>query len=202
MKSYTGKDLDDALAQASEDLNTEVKDLLYTSKEAKGLFGKKKVTVNIYDLSEVIEYAENYLLSITDALEIESIVKTKIEDDDTILMTIDSIHNPILIGKNGTTLQALTELVRTATSNQFHRRFKILVDVNGYKESKYKRLAKVARSLAFKVRKTKETYTFDEMPPDERKAIHNAVNGIKNVKSASIGEGAHRRVQLIYTDED
>ncbi|MCD8194728.1 MAG: protein jag [Coprobacillus sp.] len=202
MKNYTGKDLDDALSQASADLNVDVKDLLYTSKEAKGLFGKKKVTISVYDLSEVIEYAENYILDITDSLEIEASVKTKIEDDDTIMITIDSVHNPILIGKNGKTLQSLTELVRTATSNKFHRRFKILLDVNGYKENKYKRLAKTARNLAFKVRKTKETYTFDEMPPDERKAIHNAVNGIKNVKSASIGEGAHRRVQLIYTDED
>ncbi|MCD8209504.1 MAG: hypothetical protein LUC31_01650 [Coprobacillus sp.] len=202
MKTYSGKDVEEALALASEDQGVDAKHLIYITKEAKGLFGKKRVSVEVYDLSEVITYAENYVLDITDTLGIEASVKTIIDSEDIIRITIDSIHNPILIGNNGRTLTALTELTNVATSTKFRRRFRIILDVNGYKESKYHRLAKVARNLAFKVKKTHETYTFDVMPADERKVIHNAVNGIRNVKSASIGEGNHRRVQLIYVEED
>ncbi len=201
MKTYTGKTVEEALEEASEAEGLDAKHLIYIASETKGMFGKKKATVEVYDLSEVITYAENYILSITDTLGIEASVKTTI-DDETIKIVIDSIHNPILIGNNGRTLAALNELVNVATSTKFRRRFRIICDVNGYKDSKYHRLAKVARSLAFKVRKTKETYTFDVMPADERKVIHNAVNGIRNVRSESIGEGNHRRVQLIYTEED
>ncbi len=200
MTSYTGKTLEEALDSAASDLGLDVNDLLYISNESKGPLGRKKVTVDVYDLSEVIEYAENYILSVIDSFGIESSVKTVIRDD-IITITIDSIHNPILIGKNGKTLQALNELTNAVVSKQFRHHFRILLDVNGYKSGKYKRLEKVARSLAFKVRKTHETYTFDEMPSDERRVIHNAVNDIKGVKSVSTGEGAHRRVQLIYDPE-
>ena len=52
-------------------------------------------------------------------------------------ITLDSTHNPILIGKGGRTLQALGELVKLATSNHFHKRFRMFLDINGYKDIKY-----------------------------------------------------------------
>ncbi len=50
------------------------------------------------------------------------------------------------------------------------------------------------------MQKTKTTYTFDPMPADERRAIHNALNGWHNVKTESTGEGTHRQVQIIYVE--
>ena len=153
----------------------------------------------VYDLSDVIRFAEDYLLSVTDALEIESSVNTKL-DDQVIRITIDSTHNPILIGRNGKTLQALNELVKLAVSNHFHKRFRILLDINGYKDSKYSRLVRMARKFGHDVQRTKTTYTFDPMPADERRAIHNALNNMPNIRTESIGEGAQRQVQIIYVE--
>ena len=75
-----------------------------------------------------------------------------------------------------------------------------MLDVNGYKDNKYDRLARVARRYAHEVQKTKTTYTFDPMPADERRAIHNACNGMHNIKTESIGEGKARQVQIIYVE--
>ena len=199
MKSYVGKTIEEALNAASEDLNTPVEQLIYSaSGKTKGIFNKK-VVVDVYDLSDVIKFAEDYVLNSIDNLGIESTVNTKL-DDDIIRITIDSTHNPILIGKNGKTLQALNELTKLATSNHFHRRFRILLDVNGYKDNKYDRLSRVARRLAHEVQKTKTTYTFDPMPADERRAIHNACSNMRNIRTESIGEGTHRQVQIIYVE--
>ena len=199
MKSYAGKTVEEALNYAASDLNVPVENLIYiVSDKKKGLFSKK-VVVDIYDLPDVIQYAEDYLLGITDELGIESTVKTRL-DDDIIHITIDSTHNPILIGRGGRTLQAFTELTKLAVSNHFHRRFRILIDVNGYKDVKYVRLSKLTRRYAHEVAKSKETYVFEPMPADERRVIHNACTGIAHVKSESTGEGPHRRVQLIYVD--
>lgn len=199
MKSYVGKTIEEALAIASEDLNTPVDQLIYSaSGKTKGIFNKK-VVVDVYDLSDVIKFAEDYILNAIDNLGIESTVNTKL-DDEIIRITIDSTHNPILIGKNGKTLQALNELTKLATSNHFHRRFRILLDVNGYKDNKYDRLARVARRLAHEVQKTKATYTFEPMPADERRAIHNACSNMRNIRTESIGEGTHRQVQIIYVE--
>ena len=199
MKSYTGKTIEDALKVASEDTNTPVDELIYViTDKTKGIFNKKMV-VDVYDLSDVIRFAEDYVLSITDNLGIESTVNTKL-DDEVIRITIDSTHNPILIGKNGKTLQALNELTKLAVSNHFHKRFRVLLDVNGYKDNKYDRLARLARKCAHEVQKTKTTYSFDPMPADERRAIHNACSGMANIRTESTGEGTHRQVNIIYVE--
>ena len=199
MEIYTAKTVDEALTKASEELGVPMTELIYrdTGKTV-GLFSKK-VQVEVYDLSDVIRYAEDYLLNATDALGIESSVKSKL-DDDVIRITLDSTHNPVLIGKNGVTLQALNELVKLATNNYFHKRFRILLDINGYKDNKYSKLERLARKCAKDVQKTKTTYTFDPMPADERRAIHNALNGWRNIKTESIGEGSHRQVQIIFVE--
>ena len=199
MKSYTGKTVEEALASAAEDMGVAVEELIYSvSDKKKGIFNKKLI-VDVYDLSDIIQYAEDYILSVIDTLGIESSVNSRL-DEDIIRITIDSTHNPILIGKNGKTLQALNELVKLATSNKFHKRFRILLDINGYKDSKYDRLHKVARRCAHEVQKTKATYTFDPMPADERRAVHNACSGMPHIRTESTGEGTHRQVRIIYVE--
>ena len=199
MEIYTGKTIDEALTKASEKTGTPINDLIYRDTGKTIGILSKKVQVEVYEMLDVIRYAEDYLLNATDALGVESSVKSRM-DDEIIRITLDSTHNPILIGKNGVTLQALNELVKLATNNHFHKRFRILLDINGYKDSKYSKLERIARKTAKDVQRSKTTYTFDPMPADERRAIHNALNGWRNIKTESIGEGTHRQVQIIYVE--
>ena len=199
MKIYSAKTAEEALEQASLEAGVPAEELIYIiTDKKKGLFAKK-VVVEIYDLPDAIRFAEDYVLKVIDNLGIESSVKTRL-DDDIIRITIDSTHNPILIGKNGKTLQALNELVKIATSNHFHKRFRILLDVNGYKDSKYNRLYRLARKCAHEVQKSKTTYTFEPMPADERRTIHNACSGMEHIRTESSGEGTHRQVQILYVE--
>lgn len=199
MEKYTAKTVEEALEKASKETETPVNQLIYiVNDKTVGIF-TKKVVVEVYDFSDVVRYAEDYLLRVLDSLGIESSVNTKL-DDDVIRVTIDSTHNPILIGKGGKTLQALNELVKLATNNHFHKRFRIFLDINGYKDNKYYRLERLARKIARDVQKTKTTYTFDPMPSDERRAIHNALSGMKNIKTESKGEGKERQVQVFYVE--
>lgn len=199
MKVYQAKTVDEALAQAAAEMGVEVSQLIYSVEDKKVGFFNKKVLVDVYELSDIIEYAEKYILNVIDSFGIESTVKTRLEDD-IIHITIDSTHNPILIGNGGRTLQALNELTKIAVSNHFHHRFRILLDINGYKDKKYFKLAKMARRIAHEVQKTKTTYTFDAMPADERRAIHNACSGMEHIRTESSGEGSNRRVSIIYVD--
>ncbi len=201
MKTYQAKTVEEALETASKELGFPQEQLIYSVEDKKrGLFSKK-VVVNVFEMIDIIKYAEDYVLGITDSLGIESSVNTKLDDENNIIhITINSIHNPILIGKNGKTLQALNELVKTAVNSYFHHRFRILLDIGGYKDKKYDRLIRAARKFAFKVAKTKEEYTFEPMPADERRAIHNAVANIKHVRSESVGEGNKRQVKLVYVE--
>jgi spoIIIJ-associated protein len=195
MKQYTTKTLEEALAAAEKDLSTPIKDLSYQVIEEKiGLFSKK-VVVEVYEASDIIEFAQSYLVKAISLLGIE--VKTSASINDGIInITLDTTRNPILIGKNGKTLQALNELVRLATSSKFKRRYRILLDINDYKEGKYDKVMSIARRIARDVVKTKLDVTLDPMPADERRVVHNALSGMPNIKTESVGEG-HRRAICI-----
>lgn len=199
MKTYSGKTVEEAVALAIEELQIPENQLIYSVEEKKkGLFSKK-IVIDVYELSDVVRFAEDYILAVIDSFGIESSVRSKL-DDDIIHITIDSTHNPILIGKNGVTLQALNELTKLAVNNKFKRRFRILLDINGYKNKKYFSLEKQARRFAHEVQKSKETYTFAPMPADERRAIHQACSNMPHIKTESIGEGTHRQVQILYVE--
>lgn len=201
MKEFIGKTLEDALEKAVEETGTPKEELMYEIEEEKrGLFSKK-VIINVFDMSDVIQSAEDYVLAVIDALGIESTVSTKL-DGDFIRMTIDSTHNPILIGKNGRTLQAINELAKLTVNNKFKRRFRILLDINGYKDNKYDKLAWKARKIAKEVQNSHVSVTLDPMPADERRVVHNALNKMSNIRTESKGEGSHRQVQIIYIEKD
>ena len=199
MKTYTAKTVDEALELAAQEQGVAINELIYAvSDKKKGLFSKK-IVIEVYDLSDVVRFAEDYVLNVIDNLGIESSLHTVL-DNEIIRITIDSTHNPVLIGKNGRTLQALNELVKLAVSNHFKKRFRILLDINGYKDEKYARLKRLARRCAHEVQKTKPTYTFDPMPADERRVIHNALSGMPHIRTESIGEDTQRRLQIIYVE--
>lgn len=199
MKSFSNKTLDDALKEASLELGIEIDQLVYVVKEEKkGLFSKK-VCIDVYELSDVIDFIEQYLVNAIDALGIQATAKASLRDE-IIKVSLDSDHNSILIGKNGRTLQALNELVRLATSNRFKKRFRILLDINEYKDDKYAKIVSIARRVAFDVQKTKVTASLDAMPADERRVIHNALNGMPHIKTESVGEGRERQITIIYVE--
>lgn len=198
MKKYQAKTIDEALEMAAQELGILPSDVNFAvQEEKKGLF--KKVTIEVYELSDAIEFAEEYLKNVTAALGIQSETTTVLKDD-IIHISLNSDHNPILIGKNGKTLQALNELTRLAVSSKFKKRFRILLDINDYKDGKYSRVAFAARKAAKEVQKTKMDATLEPMPADERRVVHNALANFSHIKTESTGEGHHRAVVIKYVD--
>lgn len=192
---YIGETKEEALKNAAEDQGVSVEELVYD------VIGENEacVQIEVYEIVDIIEYAQNYLKEAIEALGIECRVSPSIKDD-IIHLKVDSSRNPILIGKNGKTLQSLNELTRIAVSNHFKHRYRILLDINGYKNDKYDRLCKMARRVAHEVQKTKTSVTLDPMPADERRVIHNTLTNMPNIKTESTGFGKQRQIQIIYVD--
>lgn len=199
MKEFTAKTAEDALKEASQELGVPAEQLVYkVTEEKKGLFSKK-VTIEVYTIDDAAKYGEEFLVNALSAMGIEATATSHI-DEGIIHVSLDSKRNPVLIGKNGRTLQALNELVRLAVSNHFRHRYRILLDVGGYKEDKYSRLAYLAKRTANQVLKSHIDVQLDPMTPDERRIIHNALNGMEHIKTDSNGEGTNRAVKISYVD--
>ncbi len=197
MKTYIAKTLEDVLAQAEKELKIPANDLSYKIVDEKtGIFSRKLV-VEVYEVSDAIAFAEAYLIKTISQMGIDVTAQTTLKDD-IINITLNSSRNPILIGKNGITLQALNELVRLATSSKFKKRFRILLDINDYKEAKYDKVIAIAKRIARDVTRTKVDVTLDPMPADERRMVHGALTGMPNIKTESVGEGHHRAICIRY----
>jgi len=201
MKHFTSKTVDDAIQAASKAVGIPAEQLIYkVIEEKKGLFGiGKEATIEIYDIEDAAVFAEEYIKTALGAMGVQVETTSNINEE-IIHLNIDSERNPILIGKNGRTLQALNELTRLAVSNKFRHRYRILLDVGGYKEDKYGRLQWVAKKTAREVAKTKIDVKLDPMTADERRIIHNTLNGMNHIKTESSGEGRERAVTIKYID--
>ena len=200
MKNYTAKTVQDAVALACEDLGILEENLVYTvTEEKKGLLSKK-ASIEVVELTDIIEFTESYIKDVIESLGVDEVkTKTSLEDD-IIHVEVDSNHNPILIGKNGVTLQALNEIVRLAVSGKFRHRFRILLDIGDYKDVKYSRGASLARRTAKEVQKSKIDVTLDPMPSDERRVVHNVLSEFSHIKTESSGEGHKRAVTIKYVE--
>lgn len=200
MKTFTAKTVEEAVELAAQELGIPADEVIFSvAEEKKALFGKK-ASINVYELTDAIEFAEKYVKDVVESLGIGDVkTKTSLEDD-IIRIEIDSDHNPILIGKNGVTLQALNEITRLAVSGKFRRRFRILLDIGDYKDGKYSRVASIARRAAKEVQKTKVDVTLDPMPSDERRVVHNALSNFQHIATESSGEGHRRAVTIKYVE--
>ena len=201
MKYFVGKSVEEALEKASEELNSPIEDITYeVVSETKSMLGlKKKVQIAAYTEAMVIEFVQNYLIDVIQALGLEVELSTKYEDG-FIRIKISTNHNSILIGKAGVILRAINLIVKQAVQNQFKKRIEISVDINGYKETRYKKVASMAKRLGKQVLKTKIDVKLDPLPADERKVIHQVISEIDHLKTESQGEGKNRFVTISYVD--
>lgn len=199
-KRYTEKTLEETLKSAARDKGVSVEELHYNVLEEKsGFLGVgRSVEIEAYCEKDVENFIVSYIQQYFDNAQLDG--QVDIENDNGFYrITVNTSNNAILIGKAGKTLQAFNRLVKAAASAEFKKRVGLLIDVNGYKEDRYEKITKMAIRVAKDVRRTKIDATLDPMPADERKAIHNALANMEDITTQSTGEGATRRLQILYS---
>ena len=202
MKTYTAKTLEEAIELVANEKGCSKEEVTYeVIKKKKTLLGfGNSVTIEAYvpqDIKDFIfDYLGNYFTELNQAVSIEIIT-----EDDAYKIILDAENNAIIIGKGGQTLRAITNVLKGAVNNTFKRRVNLYVDVNHYKEDRYRKVKRIATRVAKEVRKTHIDAALDPMPNDERKVIHQFLNEFKNIKTESEGDGAKRHIVIKYADE-
>ncbi len=200
MRTFTAKTIEEALELAVGELGVEsASELVYkVVEEKKGLF-KKVATIEVIEPIDEANYAVEYLTTVIKAFDINPTITAEIKEG-MIFIDVDSDHNSILIGKNGRTLQALTEITKLAAAVRFEKRVHLLVDINNYKEGRYRKVVSMAKNVAKEVQRTKVEAKLDPMPADERRRVHNALTKFSNIKTESVGNGHRRQIIIKYVD--
>ena len=197
MKIYEGKTVEDAVAYACADLGIAADDLNYeVIEEKKGLF-TKKVVIECYTTDMILTYMEDFVRNTLANMEFEVETVSYIQDD-RLYCNVNTNNNSILIGKNGVILRALNLIVKNAVNHEFKKRIEISIDINGYKESRYKKVMAMSKRLGKQVLRTKAPIKLDPMPADERKVMHQTIAEMGHLKTESKGEGKNRHITISY----
>jgi len=102
----------------------------------------------------------------------------------------------ILIGRRGQTLSSLQYMVRLLVGRRIDTWVPIVIDVEGYKQRRYKALESFAHEMAERVKSRGAPFTLEPMPPYERRIIHLCLADDAFVTTESIGQGDERKVVI------
>lgn len=145
------------------------------------------------ELFEQSEVAADYLEGLLDVLDSDGdIDELVVGDRPQVEIVGDGLEK--LIGQKGQTLEALQELARLAVYRKRGEHSRLMLDIGGYRDSRRKKLADVARKTAAKVAEKGEPVKLEPMGAFERKCVHDVINATDGVESESEGVEPHRRV--------
>ena len=100
----------------------------------------------------------------------------------------------LLIGRRGETLNAIQYLVNLAVNKHRNDHVRVVLDVEGYRESREQTLSALAHKMADKAVKSGRRVELEPMNPHERRIVHIALQNDKRVETTSHGEEPYRRV--------
>lgn len=192
---YNGKTYEDALETALKDLNLREQDAIINVLEEKNTLLKKNVKISVIDYNDIIDEIKETIMDITKKMGLTANLEVRRRDDN-ITIKIFSDHNAVLIGRNGSTIEALQTIIRQIIYNKTKTFISIILDVENYKDKKNHSIELLAKKVAREVAKTKFETKLDSMNSYERRIVHSTLANDKYVYTESVGEEPNRCVVI------
>ena len=119
------------------------------------------------------------------------------ETSESIILEIEGDGSGLLIGRGGQTLDALQYLVNKATGKNGKERKRIILDTEDYRKRREKTLIALAEKLGEKVKRTKKPVTVNPLNAHDRRIVHMALQGDRQLTTRSRGEGTFRKIIIL-----
>lgn len=197
------KTVEDALKEALEELNVtedevEVEVLEQPNRGFLGLIGAKDATIKVTVVNNVESVAYEFIEEVINSIGVEGDISVS-KDGNLLYVSVDNIdpkRKGILIGKRGSTLDAVQYLLSLAVNKDRQDYLKVLVDVGGYRDKRKETLERLALRMGEKAVYQKKPVKLEPMNAYERKIIHSALQGNTDVTTYSEGNEPYRRVVI------
>lgn len=189
------KTIAEGLKLASKELRIPQEHIELTVLEKKGLM-KKVLIVEAVVTKSPAEVGYELLKEMFENMNIEATIEMRRREENEISYTINTNENPILIGKNGKTLEGIQFYVRHIVNTYSDERQIVLVDVGGYKENRRKQLEILATKTAKDVARSRVAAKLRPMNAYERRIIHTKLAEWRDVSTISEGEGHDRHLVI------
>ncbi len=188
-----GKNIEEVKSKAieifkepEEKLNIEIQN------EKKGFLGiGSSITALVSLKVNPAEAGLNFLKQIMKDMGIDAKIEM-ISGNKEIRYNIYSDNNPLLIGREGKTIDALQFITRQVLNRYSDEKLICTVDVGGYKQKRRTQLEILATKVAKEVARTKIDVKLDPMNSYERRIIHTKLSEWRDVYTESVGEEPNR----------
>ena len=175
---------------ATSDIAVETSENTVTEKPSKKELSKE-------DQQEIAEKGKQFLDDMFTQMGLTVVIE-KMMTKDKITFQVHGEDLGILIGKHGQTLDAIQYLTNLVAHKDVSGHCHNDVDVENYRSRREETLVNLAKRLASKVKRNRQKVSLEPMNAFERKIIHTALQGDKNVVTNSEGDEPFRHVVISY----
>ena len=148
-------------------------------------------------LDREVDAAADFVEGLLDAMDLAGELELRLNDEEqSAEVEVVNMDSGALIGRRGSTLESVQELMRCALQSQFERRVRITVDVEGYRARRLEKLLDKADEAIDEVLDTGDPVRLEPMDVFERKSVHELVGTVDGVDSRSQGREPSRRVVI------
>lgn len=202
-QEFEGKSTEEAIENACAhfQVSPEQLEIEIVSVGSPGIFGlggrKAKIRAALREESEelLLSSAKEILENLLERVQEKATVSVH-QEDDRINLRIETEDAGLLIGKQGQTLDALQYLVTKMLAKKSRRKVRITIDVEAYRARHNEALAHLAQKYGEKVKKSGRPIILSPMNPYDRRIVHMALQGDKELKTMSRGEGLYKKVVI------
>ncbi len=199
--NYEDKIKENLISKALEELNVTEEDIITKESESEsGLFKNKKYQLTVVKKEDVIKEIKSFINTLAEKFNIEITSEVTVRDNNYNVMMVSN-NNPILIGKDGRTIESIQVIINQFINNQIGMNVRINVDASNYKGKKLKNFEYEIKSIAKSVLRTKVAVKLDPMNSYNRRIVHNVVSNFENLTSLSEGEEPNRYVTIAYKED-
>ena len=195
-----GKTKEEILNKYLSENNLEEKDIFYTESEIKGgLLKSKKVELEIVSKKDIINFIKEFIENLSKNMGIT--INSEVRENEgiyNVLLVTD--NNPIIIGKDGRTIDAIQLLIRQELTTQVGKNIKVIVDASDYRNNKQRNFEREIKKIAKEVLKTRVEAKLDPMNSYNRRIVHSLLADYENIETESFGETPNRYVVIRYKD--
>lgn len=201
-REFKAKTIEEAITLASMELGASSADLEYEviEKGSSGFLGigAKQAIIKAKKKDNFLDEIYEYLNNLFKAMDIEAKVNINYNKDEaTMDIDVEGPDMGILIGKRGQTLDALQYLISLFVNKKSDSYIRVKLDTENYRSRRKDTLENLAKNIAFKVKRTRRSFTLEPMNPFERRIIHSTLQNDKYVATRSEGEEPYRKV-VVY----
>jgi len=118
------------------------------------------------------------------------------ENAERLCFNVNGGNAGILIGKRGQTLDAIQTIIEKVVNKRNQNRIRVLVDIEGYLETRKENLENMALRLAEKSKKIGKPISLGQMNAYDRRIVHIALKDFPEVLTRSRGEGRLRKLVI------